>query len=88
LWHISFAKKHFVVAKFSTEKFVAFICTLSKAGQCNSESLSHINLSESKFPVTFIQPSNKLGTWKRVIEQLMLTQVANKSPCLLQTLQV
>jgi len=35
-----------------------------------------MNQSEREFPVTFIQPSDKLATWKRVVEKLMLTQVA------------
>jgi hypothetical protein len=32
LWHINFTKKHFVVAKFLTEKFVALTGTLGKKG--------------------------------------------------------
>jgi len=35
-----------------------------------------MNKSACEFPVTFIQPSNKLATWKRDVEKLMLTQVA------------
>jgi hypothetical protein len=36
LWHISFTKKHFVVAKFLTEKFVALIGTLGKGRRVRS----------------------------------------------------
>jgi len=34
LWQISFTKKHIVVAKFFTEKFVAMIGTLGKGDMC------------------------------------------------------
>jgi hypothetical protein len=36
LWHISFTKKHFVDAKFSTENFVALIGTLGKGEHVHS----------------------------------------------------
>jgi hypothetical protein len=36
LWHISFTKKHFVVAHCLTEKFITLIGTLGKGGHVRS----------------------------------------------------
>jgi hypothetical protein len=43
----------------------------------SDERIINININHREnFLVTFIQPSNKMATWNRVVEKLILTQVA------------